>query len=165
MKRLLFTLLFIASFQASAWQWRADNFTGFITVNGSVGVSGSGVSAIDIYQLDCSSNTNDTDRATVAVSDNAPIKIPIITTYIKKGTYFSPLVSDIVDGLENCGAINCNKSSIETSLIKGKGIYYVYVMKNAYTGTVAAHKGVENYTIYMNCNYYYGTYATLIQNQ
>jgi hypothetical protein len=125
----------------------------------TVGLTNSGLAKTDIYEVICAPGGLSLESS---VKDLAPVKLPVVSTQVTKGTLLSPLGNDTVDG----DAIY----SKATKLLGGPGaIYSVKINKSAYTGTVATHKGPESYTGQLACRNTTGALTGLawriIQNQ
>ena len=107
----------------------------------TVGLTNSGLAKTDIYEVICAPGGVSLESS---VKDLAPLKLPIVSTQVTKGTSVSPISNDTIDGDA--------AFSKATKLVGGAGaVYSVKVNKSAYTGTLATHKGPETYTGLLAC--------------
>jgi hypothetical protein len=125
----------------------------------TVGLTNSGLAKTDIYEVICAPGGVSLESS---VKDLAPVKLPVVSTQVTKGTLLSPLGNDTVDGDA--------AYSKAVKLAGGAGaIYSVKINKSAYTGTIATHKGPETYTGQLACKNAAGALTGLawrtIQNQ
>ena len=127
------------------------------TQSGAVGIATSGAARTDVYAVTCSNDGSGAPAKLAAqVKDLAPVKAPLVSTQISKGTASSALSTDRVDG--------DNIYSSLVSLTGGAGVYTLKVNKSASTVV-----GIETYVVQFHCQTAGGVHAgttwRLTQNQ
>jgi hypothetical protein len=130
------TVLFciLGSLGMAADALAAAQFFGTATT-GTVGLATSGAARTDVYTITCAAGTA---SLSVMVRDLAPVKAPLVSIQVTKGTATSALSADTVDADA--------KFSPLVKLAKGSGVYTMKVNKS--TSSV---KGAEVYLARFNC--------------
>lgn len=127
----------------------------FASAHSLSGALGSAPRATDLYQVTCFTEGDGpaTDRLRARVRDNAPVKKPLVSVQIYKGSVATNTTDSKKDG--------DNKYSPWASNNGGSGVYYVMVDKSA--------KGAERYTLEYHCETnsgsHTGTATSTLQNQ
>lgn len=131
----------------------AVGHTGIASAHSQTGALASKARATDLYRVTCSTDAGgETYRLPIRVRDEAPVKKPLVSAQIRKGS----LATNTTDAKDGNTAYS---PRVYTN--GGNGVYYVTVTK---TG-----KGAERYTLEYHCQTetggHTGTDITTLQNE